>query len=190
MKTDGTYVNVLFRSYSSCVLALLALTACDNNSIAETVGLQRHAPDEFTIVSRPSLSVPPEFTLRPPLAGAPPRGVASDEAARQLLTGTSPVVTSDAPSSGASVLLQKAGAEKAQEDIRTQLGEDDTKPADTSKANTLLEKLNGADKAEPIVDARKEAERLRTNKDAGKPATEGETPTEKPKAPGVLDRIL
>jgi hypothetical protein len=192
------------------IMLPLLLAACDNNSVQETLGINREAPDEFTVVSRPPLSLPPEFTLRPPRAGEEPRGTATDEKARALITGkpvtalpdpaaleattadtaVTPVQRSDALSGGAQSLLKRAGADAAREDIRTQLSVDAATPADTSKATSLLEKISGAEKNEPTVDAKKEAERLRANKDEGKPVTEGEVPVEKSGSDSLIDRIF
>ena len=46
--------------------SLIALAACDSNTVKDTLGLERTAPDEYRVVSRPPLSVPPDFTMRPP----------------------------------------------------------------------------------------------------------------------------
>ncbi len=206
MKQTMTY----FVGRVAPLVAMLALAACDNATVADTLSLNREAPDEFTVVSRPPLTVPPEFTLRPPRAGEAPRGATSDAQARGLLIGqeakpketietivepslptaVTPVVTSEAPSGAAETFLKRAGAANASDTIRTQLGTDATTPADTSKAKSLMEKLSTKEKAEPVVDAKKEAERLRDNKDKGKPATEGEVPLEKPATPTLLDRLF
>lgn len=192
------------------LLLPLVLAACEGGGVRETLGLTRDAPDEFAVVSRPPLSVPPEFNLRPPRAGEAPRGVAADEQARGLLTGTTPklnadataleaptvetavvpVLRSDALSGGASSLLKRAGADKADADIRSKLSVDAVTPADTSNASTLLDSITGAEKNEPVVDAKKEAERIRANKDEKKPITEGEVPEEKSKTRSLIDRIF
>jgi Protein of unknown function (DUF3035) len=191
------------------MLPLVALSGCGDSSVRDTLGLNRDAPDEFTVVSRPPLSLPPEFSLRPPAPGEAPRGISTEEKARSLLTGkpvapsdpakleqssvetsVTPVIRSDVLSGGASSLLKKAGAEVADETIRDKLAVDERTPADTSKATTLMEKLSGDDKAEPVVDAKKEAERLRSNKDDGKPITEGEVPTVDTKPRSLIDRIF
>jgi hypothetical protein len=66
---------------------LCGLTACGGSNVRETLGLNRAAPDEFKVVSRPPLSVPPEFFLEPPRPGEPPRESekARDKAASLLL---------------------------------------------------------------------------------------------------------
>lgn len=194
----------------TCLLATpLLLSACSDGSVADTLGLSRNAPDEFVVVSRPPLSVPPEFNLRPPRPGEAPLGMSADEKARQLITGktaplsdpnqlqaptvetaVTPVTRNDALSTGANSLLKRAGANNADESVRDKLQVDAATPADTSKATTLLDEISGAEKSEPTVDAKKEAERLRANKDAGKPITEGDVPEEAPKKRSLLDRIF
>ncbi len=199
------------KNLKSLVMLLpLMLSACDNSSVQETLGINREAPDEFSVVSRPPLSLPPEFTLRPPRAGEAPRDTATDVKARELITGkpasvlpnpnkletpatataVTPVLGSDALSTGAQSLLKRAGAAGAHDDIRSQLGADAATPADTSTAKTLLDQISGAEKNEPTVDAKKEAERLRANKDEGKPMTEGEVPVEKSGTRSLIDRIF
>lgn len=192
------------------VLLPLILAACDGKSARETLGLTREAPDEFTVVNRPALSVPPDFELRPPRPGEAPRGISPQESARAALLGTTPataltpetmelpktetavvpVVSKDAPTEAQSSFMKQAGADKAQEDIRSLLGSDASKPVATKPAKTLLDQLAPAEPSEPVVDPKKEAERLRDNKDKGKPVTEGEVPVEEVKPPSVLDRIF
>lgn len=188
---------------------LCALVACDNNQISETLGMNREAPDEFTVVSRPPLSLPPEFTLRPPQPGAAPLGATAEDTAHGLLLGkdakpaetidtiressnptaVTPVIARDMPSMAEERLLKRAGADKLNANIRTQLLEDETAPVDTSKATSLMEKIGAQRKEEPVVDAEKESERLRANKDAGKPVNEGEVPVQKP-SNSLFDRIF
>ncbi len=192
------------------LLMPLLLAACADGSVRDTLGLNRDAPDEFTVVSRPPLSVPPEFNLRPPRPGAPALGPSANEQARGVILGkpastlpdvnslteptvptaVTPVIESEAPSQATSTFMKHVGTDSADEHIRSQLGEDATKPVDNQKAQSLYEELVGADKAEPVVDAKKEAERLRDNKEAGKPVTEGDVPVEETKPPSVIDRIF
>jgi Protein of unknown function (DUF3035) len=196
-----------FLSLCLCGLPLL-LSACEGG-MREAIGLTREAPDEFAVVSRPPLSVPPEFSLRPPREGQAPRGQTADETARNVLIGKPaenaattelveptvetaviPVQRDEVLSGGGASLLKRAGADAAQENIREQLSTGAVTPVDTGAAKTLMDQLIGQDKAEPMVDAAKEAERLRANKDAGKPLTEGEVPEEKTATPSLIDRIF
>jgi hypothetical protein len=195
-----------------CLLLLpLLLTACDNGGMREQLGLTRDAPDEFSVVSRPPLSLPPDFTLRPPKPGEPPRGIAPDAQARSLLTGkapsasptdvnqltqptvdtaVTPVIQSNAMTGGETSILKRAGADKADDSIRDKLNVDAATPRDNSGAKTLLDQIDGKEKNEPVVDAKKEAERIRDNKDEGKPITEGDTPNEQESKKSLIDRIF
>ena len=48
----------------------LSLAACSGDELTRTFGLTRDAPDEFQVTTRAPLSMPPDFTLRPPRPGA------------------------------------------------------------------------------------------------------------------------
>ena len=47
----------------------LLVGGCSN--IRETLGLSKQSPDEFKVVSRAPLSMPPDYNLKPPTPGAP-----------------------------------------------------------------------------------------------------------------------
>ena len=44
--------------------ALLVLAGCD--TIRSAIGLERHVPDETKVVAHPPLTLPPDYSLRPP----------------------------------------------------------------------------------------------------------------------------
>ncbi len=46
------------------LVMLFSLCACSNVT-KETLGLGKNAPDEFMVTTRPPLSLPPEYDLRP-----------------------------------------------------------------------------------------------------------------------------
>ncbi len=187
------------KRYGFLQLALLALalstSACDKQGLGHTLGFDRTAPDEFAVVSRPSLSVPPDFMLRPPKPGEPPRQPQADEAARSIVTGKAPPEGEKIPgnatlSTASDAFLNRLGVTQADPQIRAKLLEDEKTPADVSNATSLYEQVVGASKEEPVVDAKKEAERLRKNKDEGKAANEGDVPTEPVEPPSVIDTIF
>lgn len=201
--------------YIACgCLALLA--ACSSGSVKDTLGLNRAAPDEFRVVSRPPLSVPPEFNLRPPAApGEVMNPQAADKQAESLLLGTPrengnvftlqpgnadtavvPVVAAPVGKSPRetpeSTFLERAGADAANPSIRQALEQDRaTAMQPVEEEESWWETLSVLPpKKDPMVDAKKEAERIRQNKDEDKPITEGETPEVKGRDTGVLGRIL
>jgi len=52
------------------IVGLLGMTGCEG--IKEQLGLNKKAPDEFTVITKAPLVMPPDFTLRPPRPGAEP----------------------------------------------------------------------------------------------------------------------
>lgn len=192
---------------------LFALTACASGEVRETLGLNRAAPDEFKVVSRPPLSVPPDFSLRPPEPGAAPReAVDPEQDAKRLFlresqsedgvieliesdvdTAITPVISTSAPTSGESVLLGKLGADNADPEIRDKLYSEE-KDLDREivkdKDATVIDKLLGYDAVEPVVDPFAEAERIRENVDEEKPINEGEVPVLDKSDGSTLDKIF
>jgi len=188
----------------------MALSACSSSTVKDTLGLNRSAPDEFRVVSRPPLSVPPEFTLHPPDSTAPASNQPSaSQKAQSLVLGAQPAVNATgaavaplkavhnsktaAPATSSSDMefLKQAGADKADPRVRTELVEDtyvkQEKKEETSWWNFWS---SSNDKPDPQVDSKKEADRIKNTQDAGQPVTTGNTPEIKPRDPGILGGIL
>lgn len=198
------------------ILSLAALTACASGEVRETLGLMRDAPDEFRVVSRPPLSVPPDFNLRAPEPGAAPRLEVNPgaEASRLFLKETNSVsdepttlleesdvstaipsvIETTMPTSAESMLLGKLGADKVDPEIRSKLYSEEReapkKKAVDAKNVTVLDQLLGYDKEEAVVDPFKEAERIRKNTDEGKPLNEGEVPVIDTTNENVIDKLF
>ena len=161
-------------------MCVLALSAC--SGAKKKLGLTHSTPDEFAVLKRAPLELPPDYTLRPPRHGAPrPQELETDKQAAVAVFGATNPSTSMAGSSAEDILLQKAGATHVDDSIRTRVDAETSNTEDKDKP--VAERLLGwakRDKAEPessVVDARAEAERLKHNKEAGLPATSGETPS-------------
>ena len=54
--------------YSALACAALIATGCTSTS--RVLGLEKSAPNEFNILTKAPLIVPPEYNLRPPAVGA------------------------------------------------------------------------------------------------------------------------
>jgi len=52
--------------------ALFSLAGCDD--VRSALGMDRHVPDETQVVSRPALTLPPDYNLRPPGSATPVSG--------------------------------------------------------------------------------------------------------------------
>lgn len=88
------------------MVAILALGGCARGSVQEALGLGKRAPDEFAVVKRAPLIVPPEYDLRPPDPGAPRPNIGrTADQARIAMTGSR-----EAPSSASQILGTAAPA--------------------------------------------------------------------------------
>lgn len=164
--------------FPAIFVAALSLSACEN--ARDTLGLTRDAPDEFKVVKRAPLSMPPGYNLMPPQPGAPrPQEQATSETARQAVFGDNAATQPQEVSDAENALLREAGADIAQPNIRQIVDTEVVERDDSQKpvAERLLGLGGGADNEGTVIDAKAEAERLRHNMEEGKPVTEGDTPS-------------
>ena len=100
-------------------LALLAasgliLAGC--NSVGQALGASKVTPDEFRVVTKAPLVVPPDYALRPPAPGEPrPAELQPESAARQVVLGQRAALNR---SEGENLLVARAGADKADPLVR------------------------------------------------------------------------
>lgn len=140
--------------------ALIGLTAC--GGAQEALGLRNSAPDEFAVVKRAPLELPPDYSLRPPRPGAlRPQESRPDQDAEEALFGVRSEQPIDVGASEAA-LLQQAGAGSVPANIRETI---DRESAEITEQNTpLAEKVLGVDfdgeSVEPVIDPVEEKERL------------------------------
>jgi len=156
----------------------MALSAC-GSSLSDTLGYGKEAPDEFAIVTKAPLVIPPDYSLRPPRPGAPsPRETSPSALAQAALLGTMANGQGGAqPSAGEVALLTNAGALNADPAVRD-LIDDETRALKQKDERFISEVLFWQKPSEPnrVVNAPSEAQRLRENEALGRPVTEGETP--------------
>ncbi len=147
------------------------------------LGLTKNPPDEFTVVTRAPLVVPPDATLRPPAPGIQrPQELEPSEQAQAALFDLDAEALADngstAPPSPAELaFLDQAGTGSRDPNIRELLRQENSPFAARDKG--FVEELmfwREKDGLGVVVDAAAESERLRDNAAAGKPVTEGETP--------------
>lgn len=99
---------------ASALLAAVGLAGCQ--STQQALGMTKVTPDEFRVVTKAPLVVPPDYALRPPAPGKPrPQELQPESAARLALLGQR---EAEARSQGEKLLASKAGAEKADPLIR------------------------------------------------------------------------
>jgi hypothetical protein len=99
---------------ASALLAAFGLAGCQ--STQQALGMTKVTPDEFRVVTKAPLVVPPDYALRPPAPGEPrPQELQPESAARMALLGQR---EAEQRSDGEKLLTSKAGAEKADPLIR------------------------------------------------------------------------
>ena len=161
------------------IAALAGASAC--GSVRKTLGQTKSSPDEFTVVTRAPLVVPPDATLRPPDPGARrPQELAPSEQAQAALFDLDAAAgdgSEPAASPAEVAFLTEAGTGNGDPNIRELLRLENSPFAvrDESFVDELMF-WREKDGLGVVVDAAGEAERLRDNAAAGKPVTEGETP--------------
>ena len=112
-------VGVRLRSVRTVAIlgaGLAAATLAGCGTVSDAFSTAKLAPDEFRVVTKAPLVVPPEYALRPPAPGQPrPQELQPESQARLALLGER---GSANRSAGELLLVNKAGAEKADPLIR------------------------------------------------------------------------
>lgn len=187
----------------SVIAAAALLAGCQ--ATKETLGLTKRSPDEFRVVSRAPLSLPPDYNLRPPTPGAPrPQEGTTRDRAQAAVFGTPEAAIADkvppaigegstgsAQSAGESALLQSAGISGVDPNIRKVVdAETDQDQADSTSIADSLTFWRDPAPYGTVVDPAAEQKRLQENAALGKPVTEGDTPIIQRKQRGLLEGIF
>lgn len=171
----------LFRKTLAAVSGALLVATAGCSNLSRAIGSDKSSPDEFAVVTKAPLVIPPDFSLRPPRPGAkrPQERDSSQEAASAVFSSGSAVAASP-QTDGERVLLVTAGADDADSSIRDLVDSEyfTIQRTGTGFANKILFWQGETVDPGTLVDPDAEAERLRRNEDLGEPITEGETPTD------------
>lgn len=189
-----SFRGVRWRAVASVVVAGLALGGCQNSR--EIFGLDKKAPDEFAVLTRAPLSMPPDYGLRPPTPGVKrPQERAIRDEARRILLSSAPADIEPAAggprSTGETALLERAGTADADPTIRQKVSRENQVLAVGD--NGLIDRLMFWRKEEPkgsAIDPTLEARRLSENAALGDAATKGPTPVIKRKKRGFLEGLF
>jgi hypothetical protein len=186
------------------MIIALGLTACGGSEIKKTLGLEKKAPDEFTVISKPPLAIPPNFTLRPPKPGAVrPQNLDPNLQAQKSVFGSDPekpgqmtrfMAAGNAPiskSPGEISLLQLAGIDQRDSNIR-ELLKQETSVLTEREARFVDQLIFWQDPEEPgiVIDPAAEARRIQENQAIGEPVTEGNTPIIRRRSKAILEGIF
>ncbi|MCP4395465.1 MAG: DUF3035 domain-containing protein [Alphaproteobacteria bacterium] len=191
-----TYKKIISNTVVTSIVisSLSALSGCSN--VTQSMGLDIPPPDEFTVITRPPLELPPNFELRPPMSGTTaPKAKAASETAKDALIKSSDN-TKELPayrSKGENAFAKKANIDDAEEGIRNTIEKETTSL--TKKQESFADKLIfwkeiDHDPTKIVVDADKENQRIDENSALEKPINEGKVPTIKKKREGFLEGIF
>lgn len=174
------------------VSAVLALSACGNPK--KSLGLEKNAPDEFSVVPRAPLALPPDYAMRPPQPGADrPQEISTRDLARSQMIGSAGGAGSAdlGGSNGESALLRQAGTNRADPNIRTTVNRESSILAEEDRSFTdRLVFWRKAEEPGLAVDPNAESRRIRENQALGKATTDGQTPVIERKERGFLEGIF
>lgn len=123
-------------------------------------------PDEFRVVRKAPLTVPPEYNLRPPSPGsARPQELSPEAQARVAVFG---IDFGQTASAGEKLFIRQAGGDAVDRSVRNQVDFDNAQVLrkNRSLADTILNW--GGTPAEPVVDPAAEAERIKAAQEANK----------------------
>jgi hypothetical protein len=124
-----------------CVLLGVACSLASCDTIRDAAGLTKQPLDEFAVVTKSPLIIPPDFNLHPPKPGAPPLNqVAPTTAAQEALYSGDPTAIANAVtgdySQAEKLLLANSGGAIADSSIRRTIAADNTKAEDTNPSLT------------------------------------------------------
>ena len=135
-------VNSYVRAGQIAAILGLGLSLMGCESVRQATGAAKVAPDEFTVLTKAPLVLPPDYNLRPPQPGIASRNEPdADETGRAALFQQTPAEASaalgTAYSDGEKLLLAKSNALVVDPNIRhsvtTDVGQEDQGPAFAQK---------------------------------------------------------
>ncbi len=174
---------------AASVLGAAGLGGCQATSHA--LGLSKVTPDEFRVVTKAPLILPPDYSLRPPAPGQPrPQELQPESAARTAMLGQR---DAEVRSDGEKLLVTKAGGDKADPLVRYVV--DDEFGAIAHKDKGFADWVIFWRKGQPAtptvdvttstpVDAATEAKRI-SNLTGNQPVVIARNPNSKIKLPGL-----
>ncbi len=184
---------ITFNRIGFVTLSILLLAGCEKTR--EFIGLEKSAPDEFAVYSRAPLSLPPDYSLKPPAPGeSRPQASEPRRDARTALLGRNAGRKRPSPqdgSPGLQALLRATGGDLSDPNIRSQINAETSILAEEDKSITdMILFFATPTEYGSAVDPAREAERIQANQALGNPITEGRVPTLKRKRKGLLEGVI
>ncbi len=191
--------SILARALVAGGIVVTGFAASGCSTVRQAVGIEKTTPDEFRVVARAPLSMPPHYGLRAPRPGATrPQETKIPDKARQIVIDGNAARRNNTVldkrfrgrPAGELALLKRAGTTNINPNIRRLINRESTTLA-LAKSG-FAEKLIFWKKPPPkglVVDPKLETRRLRENAALGRPVTTGETPVITRKGGGLFGNI-
>jgi len=187
--------NLALVAIAGCIAAT-SLSGC--TSAKRAFGMQKVAPDEFAVVTKPPLVLPPDYYLRPPQPGAPnPAQIEPGGMAEAALFGREGLSDNAMGYTGGEAsLLDTAGGAQASPNIRQVLNAETASlvEKDSSITDKILFWQESSAEPADVIDPVKEAERLKGGNAADatgeKTAEAAKKPEAKAKKKGWFDGLF
>ncbi len=190
---------------AACLATGLGVAGCSGEDLSRQIGITRDVPDEFQVTTRAPLSMPPDFTLRPPSPGAPrPQELTAPQSAEAALAPQTAIGAADSRQTGGQAGGQTAGGsspgqtallgalgKSAPADIREKLQHDAAVDSPGPGITDQLMFWRKTPQPGVVVDPQKEQQRLRENAALGRNVDVGDTPIiQRTQRGGLLDGIF
>jgi hypothetical protein len=118
---------------AAAAFLLLALGAC---SVKQAFAPTKRDLSEFDLKTPRPLVLPPNYDLKPPAPGEKAESPPPSAEARQTVYGAAPAETAGSASKGEDALLDRAGAQHANPDIRQQVNSETSAVTDRGPGMT------------------------------------------------------
>ncbi len=165
------------KSHNKVMLTILAFALCGcSGDIKSTLGMQKSAPDEFSVTAASALTMPPTFELPTP----------GEKANHPALTTPSSLTATEVEF----LAMIDAHSVRSNSDIKSTIDDDMQKRKTANKGiiRRTVQKLNTNTEAKSI-DPEKEKLRIEHNQATGKEINEGEVAL-KPDGSSTLEKLL
>lgn len=168
--------------WRACVLVAAGLSLMSCDTIRSAAGITKEPPDEFAVVSKAPLIIPPDYNLHPPKPGAAPLNqVSPTQSAQAALYGDDTAAVAATINGNFSqaekLLLAQSGAATADDTIRRKIASDNRNAEDTGSLTDSLLFGGPTDTGDKPVDASAEAARIgdKSGEPQSKTSTENAT---------------
>ena len=171
-------INSFFKHWVFVICIVFTVLGCARSK--EALNINSSSPDEFAVIRKKPLVIPPKFNLRPPASSEKELDKKkSINEARNVLVGSASSnqkkANRDDTSKGELVFLAKSGTNSSNSNIRKILQEENSKLASYSNSfvQRLVSSMSGEDKKN-LVDPQKEQKRFQEKRSTGEATIKGQ----------------